>query len=87
MGPDNWVPDVVYDSSLQQYDGGGCTYFSCPNVGGFAVGNPVAVPRHDKKINFLFMDGHAQTSHNSSAGWNLPRTADGALWARDHFHN
>jgi prepilin-type processing-associated H-X9-DG protein len=86
-GPDSWVPDVAYDSLLQQYEGGGCTYFSSPDAGGFAVGNPVAVPRHDKRINFLFMDGHAQTLLNSSAGWSLARTDGGAWWARDHNHN
>jgi len=86
-GPDNWVPDVAFDSLLQQYDGGGCTYFSSPDAGGFAVGNPVAVPRHDKRLNGLFMDGHAQTIRNSSVGWSLARTDVGALWARDHSHN
>jgi len=86
-GPDGWVPDATFDSLLQQYNGGGCAYFSSPDAGGFAVGDPVAVPRHDKRLNFLFMDGHARTSLNSSAGWSLARTDDGALWARDHNHN
>ncbi len=86
-GPDNWVPDAAYDSLLQQYAGGGCTYFSSPDAGGFAVGDPVAVPRHNKRLNFCFMDGHAQTSRNSSAGWFFARTDDRAWWARDHSHN
>jgi len=86
-GPDNWVPDVAYDSLVQQYDGGGCSYFSSPDAGGFVGGDPVAVPRHGKRLNFLFMDGHAQTSLNSGAGWYLARTDPGAWWARDHNHN
>jgi prepilin-type N-terminal cleavage/methylation domain-containing protein/prepilin-type processing-associated H-X9-DG protein len=84
-GPDNWVPDMEYDAVLNAYYGGGCTYFRDPtDAGGFASGDSLAIPRHGKRVNFLFMDGHAQTTRNSSAGWNLPRTSEAALWARNH---
>jgi prepilin-type N-terminal cleavage/methylation domain-containing protein/prepilin-type processing-associated H-X9-DG protein len=84
-GPDNWLPDAAYDAVQSAFWGGGCTYFRDPtDSAGFASGDSLAIPRHGKRVNFLFMDGHAQTSRNSSAGWYLPRSSDGALWARNH---
>jgi prepilin-type N-terminal cleavage/methylation domain-containing protein/prepilin-type processing-associated H-X9-DG protein len=84
-GPDNWVPDAAFDAVLNSYWGGGCTYFRDPtDAGGFASGDSLAIPRHARRVNYLFMDGHAQTSRNSSGGWYLPRTSDAALWARNH---
>ena len=84
-GPDNWVPDTEYDAVLNAYWGGGCTYFRDPtDTAGFTSGDSLAVPRHNKRVNYLFMDGHAQTSRNSTGGWYLPRTSEAALWARDH---
>ena len=69
-GPDNWVPDTDFDAVLNAYYGGGCTYFRDPtDSGGFASGDSLAIPRHGKRVNFLFMDGHVQTARNSSAGW------------------
>jgi prepilin-type processing-associated H-X9-DG protein len=86
-GPDNWLPDIAYDAALKAYNGGGCTYFRDPtDAAGFASGDSLAIPRHSRRVNYLFMDGHAQASRNSSGGWYLPRTADGALWARDHIN-
>jgi len=84
-GPDNWIPDTEYDAALNAYWGGGCTYFRDPtDAGGYASGDSLAIPRHNKRVNYLFMDGHAQTSRNSSGGWTLPRTSEAALWARNH---
>jgi len=86
-GPDNWVPDAAYDAALRAFYGGGCTYFRDPtDAGGFASGDSLAIPRHSKRVNYLFMDGHAQSSRNSSGGWYLPRASEAALWARDHIN-
>ena len=82
--PDNWVPDVGYDAALAQYWGGGASYFRDPSDGLWTGGDALPVPRHNKRTNFLFMDGHVETRMNSSIGWYLPRNNLGALWARDH---
>ncbi len=85
LSPDDWLPDTDFDAALNAYWGGGAAYFRSPSdPAGFATGDARALPRHLQKVDFLFMDGHAQTMLNSLAGWNLPRANSGALWARDH---
>jgi prepilin-type N-terminal cleavage/methylation domain-containing protein/prepilin-type processing-associated H-X9-DG protein len=91
LSPDNWLPDAGYDAVLNAYYGGGATYFRSPSdAGGFDSGDARAVPRHNKRVNFLFMDSHAEVYRNSKAGWSgtaagsLPRTDPSALWARKH---
>jgi prepilin-type N-terminal cleavage/methylation domain-containing protein/prepilin-type processing-associated H-X9-DG protein len=91
LSPDNWLPDAGYDAVLNAYYGGGATYFRSPSdAGGFDSGDARAVPRHNKRVNFLFMDSHAEVYRNSKTGWSgtaagsLPRTDPGALWARKH---
>jgi len=86
QNPDNWVPDVAYDAALSQYWGGGATYFRDPTDGSWTGGDALPVPRHARRVNFLFMDGHDETRKNSTIGWSLARTDPGALWARDHTH-
>ena len=84
-GPDNWIPDSQYDAVLNAYYGGGATYFRSPSDAvNFATGDALSIPRHAKRVNWLFMDGHAETSRNSTGGWSLPSTDLGALWARTH---
>lgn len=85
-GPDNWVPDTAFGAVLNQYNGGGSTYFRAPSDFNWTAGDALPVPRHNGRANFLFMDGHAEIRKNSSIGWFLPRTDPGALWARDHTH-
>ena len=82
--PDNWVTDSAYDAVLNQFWGGGATYFRDPSDGSWVDGDALPVSRHSKRANFLFMDGHAESMRNSSIGWFLPRTSEDALWARDH---
>ncbi len=83
-GPDNWIPDSAFDATLNVFYGGGATYFRSPSDGNFATGDALSVPRHAKRVNWLFMDGHAETRRNSTAGWYLPSTDANALWARSH---
>jgi len=85
LGADLWVPDTGYDAALQQFYGGGATYFRSPSAGaGYATGDARSVPRHGKRCNFGFVDGHAESSLNSKAGYQFPRQNTAALWARNH---
>ena len=85
LGPDNWVPDQQYDAALNAFYGGGATYFRSPSdATGYASANALAVPRHNRRVNYLFMDAHAEICRNSSGGWNLPPNNSGAWWARVH---
>jgi prepilin-type N-terminal cleavage/methylation domain-containing protein/prepilin-type processing-associated H-X9-DG protein len=82
---DLWVPDVGYDAVLQQFYGGGATFFRVPSdPTGFANGDARSVPRHGGRCNFGFVDGHSESMRNSKAGYLLPRQNEAALWARDH---
>lgn len=84
-GPDDWLPDHKYDGVASAFWGGGCSYFRVPSDGSFSVGDSRSLARHLKRANFGFFDGHGEARRNSSVGYNLPRTDEGALWAIDHF--
>ena len=43
-----------------------------------------SVGRHGGRVNASFFDGHVAAIKNSLMGYNLPRTDEGALWARNH---
>lgn len=85
LGADDWVPDIAWDASVMSYAGGGVSYFRVPSdPGGFATGDSRSLPRHNKRCNFGFADGHAETMRNSAAGYRFNRMNDLALWARNH---
>jgi prepilin-type N-terminal cleavage/methylation domain-containing protein/prepilin-type processing-associated H-X9-DG protein len=89
LSPDDWLPDTAFDAVLNIYYGGGATYLRSPSDPvSYESGDARAVPRHNRRVNFLFMDSHAEAMQNSRAGWGWPtplsRTRDEALWARDH---
>jgi prepilin-type N-terminal cleavage/methylation domain-containing protein/prepilin-type processing-associated H-X9-DG protein len=83
LSPDRWMPDVGFDAALNAYWGGGSAYFRNPDDPSFTTGDSLSLPRHFGKVNWLFMDGHAQTMLNSLAGWYLFRTNPAALWPRN----
>lgn len=84
LDPDLWVEDHANDVALND-SGTGCSYFRSPSdTISYPTGNARALPRHNKRVNTAFVDGHAATVKNSSLGWNLNRTDFGALWARTH---
>ena len=83
LGPDSWQEDKDFDVVLATV-GFGCSYFRVPSDGSFSVGDSRSVPRHNRKVNASFMDGHVETIRNSAMGYNLPRTSERAIWARDH---
>jgi prepilin-type N-terminal cleavage/methylation domain-containing protein/prepilin-type processing-associated H-X9-DG protein len=85
LSPDHWIPDAAFDAVKNAYYGGGATYFRSPSdTLNFPTGDALSVPRHNHRVNWLFMDGHAETRLNSSGGWYLPSTDANALWARSH---
>jgi prepilin-type processing-associated H-X9-DG protein len=43
-----------------------------------------SVPRHGKRLNAAFFDGHAELLRNSSIGYDLPRTNAAALWTKNN---
>jgi prepilin-type N-terminal cleavage/methylation domain-containing protein/prepilin-type processing-associated H-X9-DG protein len=86
LGADDWVPDIEWDAATMQYQGGGVSYFRVPSdTGGYPTGDSRSLPRHNRRCNFGFVDGHAQTTRNSAAGYKDPRIWESALWARDHL--
>ena len=85
LDPDSWVADIEWDAVLLQYSGGGVSYFRVPSdPGGYATGDSRSLPRHNKRCNFGFVDGHAELLKNSKAGYQFPRQVEAALWARNH---
>jgi prepilin-type N-terminal cleavage/methylation domain-containing protein/prepilin-type processing-associated H-X9-DG protein len=90
---DNWVPDTAFDISMADYSyirG----YFRTPSdTGTYLTAESRSVPRHNKRCNFGFFDGHAQTLRNSMAGYQYYNKGyynvgapqpDPAWWARCH---
>lgn len=92
LNPDLWKPDAPYDAAAAQYWGGGATYFRTPSdPGGYASGDARSVPRHNKRVNFGFFDGHSEIMKNSKAGYNFykgggpgAKQPEAALWAKTH---
>ena len=84
LNADLWVEDKQYDVILGLV-GTGCSYFRSPSGGAnFISGDARALPRHNKRVNASFVDGHAAAVKNSSLGWELPASNQGAMWARTH---
>jgi prepilin-type N-terminal cleavage/methylation domain-containing protein/prepilin-type processing-associated H-X9-DG protein len=84
LGADQWVEDQAMDVLLGTV-GYGCSYFRTPNnTPYYAVGDGRSLPRHLRRINAAFADGHGVAMRNSQIGYQLSRTDPGALWARDH---
>jgi prepilin-type processing-associated H-X9-DG protein len=68
--PDEWLPDIPYYAAALQLTGGGCGYFRVPSdVVNYATGDSRSLPRHNKRCNFGFFDGHAEALKNSQAGY------------------
>ena len=85
LGADLWVPDTEWDAASMQWSGGGVSYFRVPSdPGGYATGDSRSLPRHKRRCNFGYVDGHAEARRNSAAGYQYVRTSESALWARDH---
>ena len=84
LNPDRWEEDKAWDLFLLQVVGTGCSYFRVSTDGSFSDEPTRSVPRHTGSLNVAHFDGHAERTKNSRLGYSLPRTSEGALWARDH---
>ena len=81
--PDLWLEN----KGVSDWTGTGNGFFRPPSnwvPPNIPMTDGVTVPRHNKRVNILFFDGHAQSMKNSAMGYFLPRTDADALWARDH---
>lgn len=65
--------------------GTGAVFFRVPSDPlGYATGDSRSVPRHLKRVNVAFFDGHAAAIKNSAIGYQDPRTDGAALWPRSN---
>jgi prepilin-type processing-associated H-X9-DG protein/prepilin-type N-terminal cleavage/methylation domain-containing protein len=77
-------PDDDYDVWVEE-PGTGCTYFRVPSdTASYDVDVTRSVPRHGKRVNVAFFDGHAALMRNSDIGYDLSRTNAGALWTKNN---
>jgi prepilin-type N-terminal cleavage/methylation domain-containing protein/prepilin-type processing-associated H-X9-DG protein len=77
-------PDDDDDSWVEQ-PGTGCSYFRVPSdTASWDVDYTRSVPRHGKRVNAAFLDGHAALIRNSSIGYDLARTDSAALWPKNN---
>jgi prepilin-type N-terminal cleavage/methylation domain-containing protein/prepilin-type processing-associated H-X9-DG protein len=78
-------PDEDYDTWTEE-PATGDTYFRVPSD--TADYNKVdftrSSPRHGKRLNAAFFDGHAEKIKNSDIGYDLDRTNTAALWPKNH---
>lgn len=65
--------------------GRACVYFRVPSdTAGYPVGDSRSVPRHGGRVNVAFFDGHVARIKNSSIRYDLPRTDNNNLWAKNY---
>jgi prepilin-type N-terminal cleavage/methylation domain-containing protein/prepilin-type processing-associated H-X9-DG protein len=78
-------PDDDYDDWVE-IPATGDTYFRVPSDINAYPGSDFtrSVPRHGKRLNTAFFDGHVQLLRNSAIGYNLPRTSAAALWTKNN---
>ena len=73
---DNWVEDPATAD----------TYFRVPSdTASYPSGDYTrSVPRHGKRVNTAYFDGHAALIRNSDIGYELDRTDPAALWTKNN---
>jgi prepilin-type N-terminal cleavage/methylation domain-containing protein/prepilin-type processing-associated H-X9-DG protein len=76
FNPDSWT----------EIPATGCTYFRVPSDAHDwnNVDFTRSVPRHGKRVNAAFFDGHATLLRNGTIGYDLPRTNTAALWPKNY---
>jgi prepilin-type processing-associated H-X9-DG protein len=63
---DNWIEDKNFTVML----GTGCSYFRVPSdEGGSLAGDSRSLPRHNKRVNVAYWDGHSESMRNSAIGY------------------
>ena len=78
-------PDDDYDNWVEE-PATGCTYFRVPSDthDWNNVDFTRSAPRHGKRVNAAFFDGHATLLRNGAIGYDLPRTNTAALWPKNN---
>ena len=78
-------PDDDYDNWMEQ-PATGDTYFRVPSDAHDwnNVDFTRSAPRHGKRVNAAFFDGHATLLRNGSIGYDLSRTNAAALWPKNN---
>jgi prepilin-type N-terminal cleavage/methylation domain-containing protein/prepilin-type processing-associated H-X9-DG protein len=78
--PDDDYDDWVEDPAMAN------TYFRVPSdINSYPSGDVTrSVPRHNKRLNAAFFDGHAVEMKNSAIGYDLDRTDANALWTKNN---
>jgi len=78
-------PDDDYDNWVEE-PATGCTYFRVPSDAHDwnNVDFTRSAPRHGKRVNAAFFDGHATLLRNGAIGYDLPRTNTAALWPKNN---
>ena len=78
--PDTWTENYGATNGycILRSQGGGSPSVPSSNLA------QCAIPRHNKRINVTFADGHAQSMKNSELGWGLTATDPNALWSVKH---
>jgi prepilin-type N-terminal cleavage/methylation domain-containing protein/prepilin-type processing-associated H-X9-DG protein len=73
---DNW----------QEVPASGSTYFRVPtDTVNYPNVDAHSVPRHGGRVNVAFFDGHASNLRNSAIRYDLPRTNNAVLWAKNNI--
>jgi prepilin-type processing-associated H-X9-DG protein len=73
--PDKW----------QELPGTGCSYFRSPSDWeGYPNADSRSIPRHGRRVNAAFFDGHVEKIRNSTIGFDLPRTDTANHWSRNY---
>jgi len=82
MISDRIEPDA---DKWQEVSGTGCSYFRSPSdPQGYPNGDSRAVPRHSRRTDAAFFDGHVEKIRDSAIGFSLPRTDAANHWSRNY---
>jgi len=78
-------PDEDDADNWEEVSATGCSYFRVPSdPTSYPGGDSRSVPRHSDRLNAAFFDGHALLLRNSAINYDLPRTNDAVLWAKNN---
>jgi prepilin-type processing-associated H-X9-DG protein len=79
-------PDEPDADNWQEVPATGCAYFRVPSDSYYQSlnGDSRSVPRHAGQVNAAFFDGHILKLGNSTIRYDLPRTSDAVLWAKNN---